>query len=1176
MLKKITVIGILLCSIFIVKDAFNNNELSPTGYTGAPGEGTCASAGCHTGVVQNFSQIFVISFLPPQNPRPDFYTTNTTYNLFASFPVPGSQPARGGFSITALDENGNRAGTLLFNGSVQNSKTDTIFDAVSGRQYLSHWYGTAAQDTSSRTSWAFRWQAPTVYVGKVTFYISGLGANNDKTTANDITYIDTLQFPAGGVSNILNANFTSSQSSICTGDILTFTNTSTGTITEYRWDFGAGATPPTATTAGPHNVSYSSAGVKNIKLVVGDGVDADSITQTITVNAIPTANAGQDANICSGQSTTLTATGGASYAWSNGSTTATINVTPVATTTYTVTATQNGCSATDQVTITVNPSPVVNLANTTLCSGNSIVLNVGNVGVSYVWNTNATTQTITVTSGGTYSVTVTNSAGCSTSGTSVVTEVTSLSINLPDTTNICAGQSATLNAGNPGANYAWSTNATTQSISVQAQGSYRVTVTDANGCVGIDTAFVNVNANPVVSINDEAICNGQSVTLDADNAGASFAWSNQATTQSITVSPSDNTNYSVTVTNAAGCTATDDAQVSVSGVRANDVVVCSGDVAILTAQGGTDYVWSNGETTATITVLTLDTISLTVTGAVIGNCNNTDEVFIYPVNAATATFTFPDTFCSNIDNVLLDDFVNPTGGTFTGTGVTGNIFNASTVLPGGPFSITYEYSDGNGCDAVVTEQFWVIVAPTVSLAGLNAEYCTNDALVQLQGLPLGGSFSGNGVADNLFIPFFAEADTHFISYTYTAANGCFAEDVDTVIVHQAPQAIFFMPKTVFCENDEAIELSGIPAGGVFSGFGVTDSIFTPSEAGVGGLYALQYTYTDSNGCVAVAANNIRVNDAPDLAFSGIQPTYCINELSVPLNALPSGGNFTGNGVSNNELIPSLAGLGEDTISYIYTNSVNCTSVIATVISIVDTPEVIFSGLDIAYCNNEPSVVLNGIPSGGTYSGTGVTGNVFNPATTGIGGPFSINYTYTDNNGCTNEKTQEVFVNESPDVSLSGLNATYCNYDSTYYSITVLPQGGELTGAGIVGETFNPFLAGIGTHIIRYEFLSANGCYDSEDLVVEVANCNSVEDFSLGNITVYPNPFSNSFTVTTTQGNLNTLQVYLFDALGRNIAAEVLAGKQSIKVTPLENIASGLYYLNLINETANTRISLQKY
>jgi hypothetical protein len=120
------------------------------------------------------------------------------------------------------------------------------------------------------------------------------------------------------------------------------------------------------------------------------------------------------------------------------------------------------------------------------------------------------------------------------------------------------------------------------------------------------------------------------------------------------------------------------------------------------------------------------------------------------------------------------------------------------------------------------------------------------------------------------------------------------------------------------------------------------------------------------------------------------------------------------------------------------------------------------------------------------------------------------------------------------------------------------------------------LAGIGNHIIRYEFLSANGCYDSEDIVVEVANCNSVNDFNLGSVVVYPNPFSNSFKIETTQGNLNTLQVYLFDALGRNIAAEIIVANNTIEVIPTQPIASGLYYVNLVNENTSAKISLQKF
>lgn len=82
----------------------------------------------------------------------------------------------------------------------------------------------------------------------------------------------------------------------------------------------------------------------------------------VTVNPLPIVNAGNDVGICVGQTTILTATGGPSYLWSNGATTAVITVSPVATTTYTVTVTNNfGCAANDVVIVSVNPLPILSI-----------------------------------------------------------------------------------------------------------------------------------------------------------------------------------------------------------------------------------------------------------------------------------------------------------------------------------------------------------------------------------------------------------------------------------------------------------------------------------------------------------------------------------------------------------------------------------------------------------------------------------------------------------------------------------------------------------------------------------------------------------------------------------------------------------------------------------------------
>jgi hypothetical protein len=1159
MLQKITVVVLLIGSLLTVKDAFNNAQQAPAGYTGAPGEQTCATAGCHTGVVQVGSPSFNFSFFPAQNPRPELYVTNTIYNMQINFPIPPS-PQSAGFLVVALDPNNNSVGTFINAGG--NSNTDTF--SLGGRDYIGH------INAPTTPAWVFRWQAPSSYVGLVTFYAAALAGDGDVTVANDITYTDTIQFPPFGVSSNLDAGFTSNINSVCVNNVVTLSNTSTGTITGYQWDFGLGATPPTANTAGPHNVVYSTDGFKDIRLIITDGNSFDTAYHSVTVNPIPAVDAGQNREICNGQIVTLTATGAINYAWSNNQTGPSISVAPTINATYSVTGTANGCSATDNVTVTVNSTPNVALPpNVAICVGNSTVLDAGNPGANYLWSTQETSQTITVSSADTYAVTVTNVNGCSATGSTVVTVISALPVSLPDTSVICNGQIAVLDAGFPGSTYIWSTNATTQTISAFVEDDYSVTVTDVNGCTGTDAGYVKVNPRPVVTVDDETICNTQSVTLDAGAGGDAYEWSTQETTQAITVAPSDNTTYTVTVTNSFGCTTSDNATVTVDGIRAVDAVVCIGDTATLTALGGTDYLWSTGETTATIKVFTLDTLMLTLTGSTSGQCGTFDEVYVYPIPATNPVFALPDTFCSNNEDVLLDDYVNPTGGTFTGTGVQGNMLVVQSVNPGGPFDLFYNYSDPNGCSAQLNEPYSVIVAATVSLDGLTAEYCTNDAVVLLEGAPQGGLFNGEGIAGNLFVPYFAGAGEHIISYEFEAANGCISYDNDTIIVHEIPQVVFYMQDVTFCEDETQIILSAIPSGGAFSGQGVTDSIFNPEAAGVGGPYLINYTFTDSNNCVVEANNVVVVNEVSELTILNVASSYCIDIPSVALNALPQGGTFTGNGVSNNQLVPSVAGLGNDTITYTYINGFDCTSSIFTVTEIVDTPQVSFIGLDTAYCNNESSVVLMPTPEGGAFSGDGISGNVFAPASVTPGGPYAITYTYSDVNGCSNITEQNVFVNEAPEVTLSGLAAQYCETDAEV-ALDMFPEDGILTGAGISVNKFYPSVAGVGTHIIRYEYLSANGCFDYADVTVVVVNCSGIEEIENFNIQVYPNPASTSINIQSVNLQSSIKGVKLFDITGKQLLSAECSGNCVADVSALPE---GMYLLHI--ELSNGAIVMRK-
>ncbi|WKK66822.1 T9SS type A sorting domain-containing protein [Lutimonas zeaxanthinifaciens] len=218
----------------------------------------------------------------------------------------------------------------------------------------------------------------------------------------------------------------------------------------------------------------------------------------------------------------------------------------------------------------------------------------------------------------------------------------------PDKT-ICQGQSATLTASG-GSTYLWSNGETTQSITVNPDetNTYSVTVSEGNAS-DTDEVIVNVNPLPVAGAGaNMTIEAGQSVTLSASGEG-NYLWSTGETTQSITVSPNSTTTYEVTVSNG-NCEDKDTVRVTVNqpptpeitADAGEDQSICQGQSATLTASGGSTYLWSNGETTQSITVNPDETNTYSVTVSE-GNASDTDEVIVnvnpLPVAGAGANMT---------------------------------------------------------------------------------------------------------------------------------------------------------------------------------------------------------------------------------------------------------------------------------------------------------------------------------------------------------------------------------------------------------------------------------------------------------------------------------------------------------------------------------------------------------
>ncbi len=344
------------------------------------------------------------------------------------------------------------------------------------------------------------------------------------------------------------ASFTASATSICEGESITFTDASTGTnINAWTWNF-AGGTPATANTQGPHTVTFNTAGTYTVDLTITDanGTDDTVATNLIVVNPPPTVTANATVTtICNGDPVTLTGSGADAYAWDNGVTDG-IAFNPTSTTTYTVTGTDvNGCTATDQVTVTVDncQQPISDFSfSGPVCEGSCITFtDLSTDATSWEWTfgggTPATSTaqdpgTICFAAAGTYDVEliVSNSVGSDTTVQSI-TVIVGPTVDAGPDQVINAGESTTITATGSGAGtYVWSpatglgnpiSPTTTASPTVPT--TYTVTFTDGNGCIATDDVLIDLTFNEAVGLPDAFSPNGDGFNDEFRVRGSGFA-----------------------------------------------------------------------------------------------------------------------------------------------------------------------------------------------------------------------------------------------------------------------------------------------------------------------------------------------------------------------------------------------------------------------------------------------------------------------------------------------------------------------------------------------------------------------------------------------------------------------------------------------------------------------------
>lgn len=369
-----------------------------------------------------------------------------------------------------------------------------------------------------------------------------------------------------------------------------------------------------------------------------------------------------------------------------------------------------------------NVFTVTATANTTtsFCPGGSVTLDAGAfAGATYAWSNGGTTQTINVTTSGTYSCTVTKSSGCSATSNAITVTVypaaTTPTISTSGPTTFCNGGSVTLTSSQA-TGILWSDNTTTSAtLNVSSSGSYDVTYTDANGCTATSaTETVTVNANPsaptVTANGSTSFCTGDSVVLTSSQATGNMWNPGNEMTQSITVMSSGT--YDVTYTDANGCTATSaPTTVSVSSAPAPTVSItgstslCPGDSVTLTASAGDTYLWTpGGQTTQSITVTAAGTYFVTVTN--LDPCNGTGpsaSTTVVVLTAPTAAFTW------SVPVVNQFQFTNTSsGGTIYnwdfGDGNLSTLQNPTHVYTqSNTYTVTLTVTGANGCSTTTTQ-----------------------------------------------------------------------------------------------------------------------------------------------------------------------------------------------------------------------------------------------------------------------------------------------------------------------------------------------------------------------------------------------------------------------------------------------------------------------------------------
>ncbi|REK08026.1 MAG: PKD domain-containing protein [Bacteroidetes bacterium] len=883
---------------------------------------------------------------------------------------------------------------------------------------------------------------------------------------SDTDYVDVLPGPGVPVANF---NFTTN----CSSTQVPFSDQSVATgvnITQWSWNFGDNNTSnqqnPTHT--------YAANGTYNVTLIVTTATGCqDTIMQQVTVSTnVPNAVFSSPA-VCNGTAMNFSdlSTGGQIVAWS---------------------------------------------------------WNFGDPGSGANNTSNAQNPSHTFTGAGTFPVSlqVTNAAGCSTTVQQNVTVNANPTVFVADA-QICIGSSTNLTAPAGFSNYNWNPGGALQTITVSpvVNSSYTITVTDANNCQGSHTVNVTVNPLPLADAGqDQTICAGTNATLTASAGGATYVWNpGNLNGQSVSVSPASTQIYTLTVTSAAGCVNTDQITINVNPMplveAGDDLAICKGESATLTAIGAGNIIWTPGPINgASITVSPLVTTTYTVTISDGIGCTGTDAVTLIVNEIPVADFSNSAPVCQG-NIVTFNDISTIPVGTITnwlwdfGNGQSSNQRNPqNTYVASGNFNVQLIVTSNGGCKDTTVQLIVINPIPAVD-AGADANICPGFNAT-LTAAPANQYLwtPGNFITQSITI---SPAATTDYTLTVTDVNGCQNTDVARVIVNPVPVANAGPDQSICFGENTTLFAAGVgnytwtPGNSNSASFNVSPAVTTTYQLHV----------VNAFGCEDFDDVTVQVNPIPVSAFTSSGPVCQGNPVSFTDVSTVSSGSITswswdlGSGVVSTIQNPSLPynTAGIFNIQLIVTTDAGCKDTILNPLTIWATPVASFTNTNV--CEGNPiqfsntSTISDGtslIYSWNMGDNSGTSNSASPSYQYSVYGSYPATLSVSSVNGCSDQITRIVNVFPLPTAALTH---TFACEDSPaqFQDMSTVPAGNISSwywtfGDGSIGTFQNPqhTYNDPGYYPITLLVSTNNGCQDMANSVIRIAP-RPVSDFSTQNV-----------------------------------------------------------------------------